>query len=154
MGIITSESWVRYIKGVLLEWGVCLFLFVDFWGWFDSTFGVLESTFCILESTFGVWESTFGVWGVHFLFRGVHSVSTKLPTCIILHNFASQPGENGALLLTLKSFLASAEQSNKFVALLSARRSLTYWYKIGKIFQIIYYNKKTQVSEVILNHRV
>ena len=35
------------------------FLFVDFWGWFDSTFGVLESTFCILESTFGVWESTF-----------------------------------------------------------------------------------------------
>ena len=84
------------------------FLFVDFWGWFDSTFGVLESTFCILESTFGVWESTFGVWGVHFLFRGVHSVSTKLPTCIILHNFASQPGENGALLLTLKSFLGSA----------------------------------------------
>ena len=97
----------------------------------------------------------FGVhfWGlgVHFLFRGVHSVSTKLPTCIILHNFASQPGENGALLLTLKSFLASAEQSNKFVALLSARRSLTYWYKIGKIFQITYYNKKMRLK---INFRV
>ena len=57
------------------------FLFVDFWRWFDSTFGVLESTFCILESTFGVLESTFCFEVSTFCFE----VSTRCPlNCLLV----------------------------------------------------------------------
>ena len=88
--------------------GYASFCLLTFGGGSTPLLGGWSPLFVFLSPLFAFLDSTFGVLGVHFLFRGVHSVSTKLPTCIILHNFASQPGENGALLLTLKSFLASA----------------------------------------------
>ena len=70
-------------------------------GSYDSTFWLLVSTFLILVSTFCLELSTF-----HFLLS-THSPLFSIRECfsVIL---SSKSRESGALLLALKSFLASA----------------------------------------------